>query len=267
MLLRCVEVDGDKVLFIQGTIECYRPWQQALFVFVPIIILYPFLLMYLTHRLRHSKDSPIANAVRQLLSAPFRAQCDWWGGMLLLRRIVFTMIYSFTTDPTWRIWAIFVVCVAVLVSNLVWRPHKSGMVQAFDSTLLVFHCVLGGCSLVQSVYETLGLPERQVVQTFATMTVVLAFLPACVVGANFIAVIVMEKALKKVKTRPSAMLVRQSLSNRNHSSGGGVTVDVEPGAKCAVCQKIVENHAMWQKGVGIAHAGCLEEPSADEGVC
>mgnify|MGYP001111835214 CR=1 FL=1 len=76
VLMHCVPIQGlsGTFIFLAGAVECYTPWQKALFPVLAFTLGTPALLWYMTswlHQQRGDAQSTFARAVLDVLASPY----------------------------------------------------------------------------------------------------------------------------------------------------------------------------------------------------
>ena len=207
-LVNCVPINGELVLYMDGTIKCFTWWQvAALLLTIFWLVPFPFALVFginqlglnrLTYNqfiasltfpvcflcwlafkgcLRETNKSleiPRTRSATQMLpsheseefsieeilrrfEAPFKgertdngrmcsiligSQPGFWQGMMILRRLIIIMLFTFVNSPVTRLYCIFLACLLFLMHHLTYLPYKNGMVNLFETfssaTLVVF---------------------------------------------------------------------------------------------------------------------------------
>jgi len=240
-LLNCVTVSDRLVLFIQGTIDCYKTWQFAVAIyvitcivpfcfvillgpgllkdrlitvaelFVAFLLPPPFLLRWIWLRARCSRStvdgpshesstppalpslSPESLAVIQILQGPFKeSRVPFFGpicgqGLLLGRRLILVLLFTFVNDTLIRMVCMMLLCFAILLHHVHVLPYKDSRGNAAGSASAASLLVVGTINLLRAGFEAaeyipVGPNETLMSALEQVENVLLLWLPAAVMG-------------------------------------------------------------------------------------
>ena len=198
VLLNCVPVEGENVLFIDGTVTCYQYWQYGVLAyavsgvtpfflvltfgpgllatnlislgefFAGCICPLPALFVWLIKRLLHwnRAGTAVADSVRRhrsedvtavlnILQGPFKdyACGVCWSGVLIGRRLVLILLYTFVNDALIRLLCMLLVCFLILLHHVHVQPYKDikgNIAGTMSAAALV---TLGSINLVRAGFE------------------------------------------------------------------------------------------------------------------
>lgn len=187
-LLNCIDIDSEKVLFIDGTVKCYQPFQLGIiclvvFFIVPtplVIMLGPRLItekliglrsfffaficplptfavwMY-KYRKRNQtvKVSTESEALLNLLQSPFKYyDTICWSGKLMIGRLILILFYSFINNSLYRLLCMTSCCCVsfwYLVQSSPYKTSKSNCAALASSAALL---AVAGINLVRAGFES-----------------------------------------------------------------------------------------------------------------
>lgn len=195
VLLNCVPVEGESVLFIDGSVTCYQYWQYGVLAyaitcvtpffliltfgpglleqgyislgefFVGCICPLPALFVWLIKRLwrRHlaetsairRKRSDDVTAVLNILQGPFK-DYRWgvcWSGVLIGRRLVLILLYTFVNDTLIRSLCMLLTCFFILLHHVHVQPYKNIQGNIAGTTSAAVLVTLGSINLVRAGFE------------------------------------------------------------------------------------------------------------------
>ena len=230
-LLNCVPVGDDNVLFIEGTVTCYRGWQYAVIVYVLLCIgpfcmvlligpgllkdgliplkqffcacflPLPFLVYWVALRLRlrgWRPDvtlplRPEAQAVINVLQGPFKeSECRLFGslcgaGVVIGRRLVLVLLYTFVNDTLVRMLAMMLVCFVILLHHVHVLPYRDTRGNLAGSASAAALLMVGGINLVRAGFEAAEYvpqgPNAVLMTVFEEIeNVLMLWFPAAVMG-------------------------------------------------------------------------------------
>ena len=211
--VNCVPINGNSVLYMDGTIKCFVWWQiVAIFFIIFWIIPFPFALVLGITRLQDnamsyhrfiiglifpfcftfycllqrvlccfwidakkdfhkcsegdqeiSEDLSDVERVRQAVEsssvqeillrfeAPFKEENPgtistkpgFWQGVLIIRRLIIIIMFTFINNPVTRLYFIFTACLFFLMHHLLYLPYKKDVInffETFSSATLVMFC-------------------------------------------------------------------------------------------------------------------------------
>ncbi len=199
-LLNCVSVADKKVLFMQGSVECYTFWQWIVIIYFIICIVpfpihlalgpallrhgiislpeyllaclfpLPFIITWMVRAPRQHKKNkektcvlitPEAQAVCGLVQGPFRVfhlpgifQSLCWSGMLLGRRLMLIICYTFIEEELTRLLVMFFICTAVLLQHMHVLPYKNSrgnISGTLSAAALLIVCIV---NLVRAAFDS-----------------------------------------------------------------------------------------------------------------
>ena len=192
MLLNCVSVEGENVLFYDGTVVCYELWQYAamtysilcvspLFVvlifgprllhkglislsqfFIACLCPLPFIIYwtgkgYLRRQLPKVKRPLPENvsAVLQILQGPFKENKHGvcWSGVLIGRRLVLVLLYTFVNDSLVRLLSMLLACFIILLHHVHVQPYKNTKGNIAGTVSAAGLVTLGSLNLVRAGFE------------------------------------------------------------------------------------------------------------------
>ena len=256
-LLNCVPVGDDSVLFIEGTITCYRGWQYGVIVYVSLCIgpfcmvlligpgllkdgliplkqffcacflPLPFLVYWVAMRLwlRGWRPDvacslgPEAQAVINVLQGPFKetdtrlfgSLCG--AGVVIGRRLVLVLLYTFVNDTLVRMLAMMLVCFVILLHHMHALPYRDTRGNLAGSASAAALLMVGGINLVRAGFEAaeyvpMG-PNAVLMQVFEEIeNVLMLWFPAAVMG-----IIIMSLTVKIV-----LMLMKAAFPRRRRTT-------------------------------------------------
>ena len=202
--VNCVPVNGNFVLYMDGTVNCFN-WSQLIalifvifwivpFPFALVIgihcmhiktlsyhefifgLLFPFCYVFwyttrkcLRHYIFNDNDSDNKECRKRLhdenltekisveevlrrFEAPFKdhgeqtslsKQPGIWQGVMIMRRLIIILLFTFVNSPVTRLYCIFIACLFFLMHHLIYLPYKNNLVNIVEtcsSTILVVFC-------------------------------------------------------------------------------------------------------------------------------
>lgn len=198
VLLNCVPVHKDNVLFIDGTITCYQYWQYGVMAyaitcvtpfflvllvgpgllarrritlsefFMSCLFPLPLLLTWICRRLwRHEEDErtrgkPLPDdvtSVLEVLQGPFKTfkrTGICWSGVLIGRRLVLVLAYTFINDALIRLLVMLLSCFIILLHHVHVQPYKDTRGNIAGTTSAAALVTLGSINLVRAGFEAAG---------------------------------------------------------------------------------------------------------------
>ncbi len=197
VLLNCVPVQGENVLFIDGTVTCYQYWQYGVMAyaiccvtpfflillvgpgllsrrrihlgefFLACLFPLPALLIWTCRRLwRDSEESrfrgkPLPDDVRavlDVLQGPFRTFTGGlcWSGVLIGRRLVLILAYTFINDALIRLLTMLLSCFLILLHHVHVQPYRDMRGNIAGTTSAAALVTLGSINLVRAGFEAAG---------------------------------------------------------------------------------------------------------------
>ena len=192
MLLNCVSVEGENVLFYDGTVVCYELWQYGamaysilcvspLFVvlmfgprlmhkgiislsqfFIACLFPCPFIIYWACKGYMHQQLPKVkrplpgnVSAVLQILQGPFKenkmGMC--WSGVLIGRRLVLVLLYTFVNDSLVRLLAMLLTCFIILLHHVHAQPYKNTKGNIAGTVSAAGLVTLGSINLVRAGFE------------------------------------------------------------------------------------------------------------------
>ena len=158
-LVICVPIGSETRWFYNGNVECYQPWQKAALAFIAIFVA-PFILIlaWASRKVENGEVSakelflatifPLPwlflwivrapqgqgtdengqpdyalNEMKVVLSGPFHVA--HWQSIIIGRRFVLVILYTFINDPTLRLFSMTLFNVFVLFTHVSVKPFKS----------------------------------------------------------------------------------------------------------------------------------------------
>ena len=105
-LLNCVDLDGKKVLFSDGSVECFVSKEHAPYFTFAIVLMVTFVAALPLLLLRQTfRVSPRLIGFMDEASHVYRDDCRWWCSVNLLRRLIFaSLAASSSTRDTRQLW-------------------------------------------------------------------------------------------------------------------------------------------------------------------
>jgi hypothetical protein len=174
-------VGGTRRLYLAGHVECWQPWQGAVFAYLALLTPLPFVVyrlkLWLDHRpeLREAADvlskpvsepnnfsRPLCRSVRKsfecvcLLRSQYTAERSYWESVLMGRRWVLIVLATFISDPFLRALSLTLACCAVAGLHLYARPFQRASSQAAETVSLTLLVVLGAISVRTGAYASAG---------------------------------------------------------------------------------------------------------------
>ncbi|CAD5112800.1 DgyrCDS2010 [Dimorphilus gyrociliatus] len=186
--LNCIDINDEKVLFIDGTVKCYQPFQLGIIGLVTLFIIpIPLVIMFGPRLLKEKlislgsfffgclfplptfaiwiykyrkqnatvKVSPESEALLDLLQSPFKqfgATC--WSGKLMIGRLLLILFYSFINNSLYRLLCMLSCCCVTfwyIVQSNPYTTSKSNTAAILSSAALV---AVAGINLVKAGFES-----------------------------------------------------------------------------------------------------------------
>lgn len=197
VLLNCVPVEGESVLFIDGTVTCYQYWQYGVITyavccvtpfflvlmfgptllarrriclgefFVACLFPLPALLVWACRRLwrpdgERARRKPLPDDVRsvlEVLQGPYRqfertGIC--WAGVLIGRRLVLVLAYTFINDTLIRLLVMLLSCFLILLHHVHVQPYRDMRGNIAGTASAAALVTLGSINLVRAGFEAAG---------------------------------------------------------------------------------------------------------------
>jgi len=133
-LMHCVEVEGSLVLWYQGEVGCYQPWQ---YVIISILILLtafpPGLIVWI--RWKKLRGLHVGSAAYIAFCSPFVDGREFWMGVQFIERFIIVAVFSLTPNPLDRAGLMLAICVTALIALTILQPHRSMVVASIDVVL------------------------------------------------------------------------------------------------------------------------------------
>ena len=196
VLLNCVPIKDDIVLFIDGTITCYQYWQFGVMAYAIccvtpffLVLLFgpgllarrrihlgefflaclfplPALLIWAWRRLwRHEEErkrgQPLPDdvtAVLEVLQGPFRTIKPGicWSGILIGRRLFLVLVYVLINDTLVRLLIMILTCFIILLHHVHVQPYRDLRGNIAGTTSAAALVTLGSINLVRAGFEAAG---------------------------------------------------------------------------------------------------------------
>jgi len=235
-MLLCISVNGTKVMFIDGNVECYHPVQIVMFFLMTAVIGYPFALMWLCRRIANKCPAHRAaweTSVYNVLIVLYTKKMYWWEGQLLLRRVVLVATATFLADHArWRAYLSSIWLFFICLSNAYLRPFSSTTLHLLESYLLATLVLLSLREIVVLELKQLAIWDESVreisqqsifngIAAFLLITpLVVACFPLWSLGRKLLPVYAHDYALKfsrlrkRLLMRPDPVAIATSSINR-----------------------------------------------------
>ena len=186
-------VEGDKVLFIDGAITCYQYWQYGVMIyavgsvmpffivicfgptmlergqisltefFIGCLVPLPVLLVWVIRAILWSKGRRPAphvlpanvKAVIQVVQGPFieNKYGVCWSGVLVGRRLVLILLFTFVTDTLIRLLGMLLACFIILLHHVHVKPYKDPRGNIAGTLSAAALVILGSINLVRAGFE------------------------------------------------------------------------------------------------------------------
>ncbi|XP_065196962.1 uncharacterized protein LOC135828439 isoform X2 [Sycon ciliatum] len=197
-MLTCVNLDnhGLKVLFVDGSVECFNSVHQPYAVFsiliLMLLILPPLVILVVAPNWSRSKrGGTFVNSFIDIAKSIYRRRYHTWPAISLGRRLMFAVFLTVITDGPSRRLAMTIHALVLLALHAVFKPYKkeakrrlfffSDINNTFEAFILLDLSILGVLRLVVSDF---GIDDpRQFAQTavyplYAAPTVIILALLA-----------------------------------------------------------------------------------------
>jgi hypothetical protein len=162
-LIACVDINGDHVVFIDGTHKCYDAKWSGLVAVVVILCLFPVALPFAMR----SKQLP--HDMRAALCGSYLETRFYWGAVTLLFRFVLSAVSAFTLRyPTTAAVIQCAICVAMLVILVHQKPYRHAVTYFFDIFCHYFLVVQFVLVSVLSLVESFGIVSPESNPLFRT---------------------------------------------------------------------------------------------------
>jgi predicted outer membrane repeat protein len=132
-LVDCVPVGQSMVLFKAGGVQCYQPFQYA--VFGSIFGLVAAACMLWRHVKVHHR-SVFAMGAMQVLASPFEDSHRYWAMVLLMQRSVLVVMDSLITEPLIRAGCMLSWTIGMLLTHTLTKPFNSKITHVLQTVLL-----------------------------------------------------------------------------------------------------------------------------------
>jgi hypothetical protein len=193
ILLNCVPVEEDKVLFIDGTVTCYQYWQYGVMIyavgavtpfflvicvgptmlqrgqisltefFIGCLIPLPVLMLWVVRAIlwQQGRRPPPhvlpanVKAVLQVVQGPFieNQYGVCWSGVLVGRRLVLILLFTFVTDSLIRLLGMLLACFIILLHHVHVKPYKDPRGNIAGTLSAAALVILGSINLVRAGFE------------------------------------------------------------------------------------------------------------------
>jgi len=175
-LLQCVPVEtlGQRLL-INGGIECYTTWQQALFAVVVGLSMFPVGLWLWLRKQLTAPD--FVGSKAEDLTAPFAFNRRVWPAVVFAERFVLVLIGAMSSEER-RPWVMCFVLIILIGIYIVAAPYKESSLNTGNTVLrvtLLALCILSTASTMYRV-EQVSDSERKIIP-FAIAGAILKILP------------------------------------------------------------------------------------------
>ena len=263
MLLNCVPVEDQRLLFIDGHVECYQYWQYGVMAYA-ISCVSPFFLVlvfgpglikkgqvslsqffmaclcpmpalmwwaldYFRWRGRSSANRKAlteeAKQVIKILQGPFKETGPvCWAGVLIGRRLVLILLYTFVNDALIRLLCMLLTCFIILLHHVHVNPYKDSRGNIAGTASAAALVTLGCINLVRAGFEaaeyTPSGPNATLMKAFIEIeNLLMLWSPLavmCVVG--LILVVRISVLIAKACSRQSNAIVSESPEEDNQAA-------------------------------------------------
>ena len=179
-LIHCVEIEGSKVLYFAGDVECYKNWQKLDICFLVIWIIpfpaaviagycllkknkisawifmtcvtFPPLIIVIFIAIKYSTfivkvkskgehEGSINRSLQDIFEEPYLKKYFWWEAWTLYERLIVACIATFLIDPVIRLCSLAPVFLLFLWFHHWAKPYKSSMKILFHLDVLSYICL------------------------------------------------------------------------------------------------------------------------------
>lgn len=199
-LLKCISINGDLFLYMQGDIRCYHSWQYVLivliflwvlpycaFVFVlPGLVLHkginkkgfllgcllplPFLLYIFGANVKERMGEgdlgdPAIFEIFTNRTGPFSSAVNKrlyfsWEGVYILRRLLIVVLFTFIAEPTYKFYALLMMQFAFLLHHLHTKPYTSQSMNYLETASLSTLVLITSMNLFSVYGYSHGIEEQ-----------------------------------------------------------------------------------------------------------
>jgi hypothetical protein len=156
-LLDCESIQGELRLYQDASVVCYKGWQYPLFIFLFILVTFPFLLIPLRWYLARHIQNEHARVVLQVLELSYKPKRNWWETVSLLRRLVLLCFAVFIRSPIWRAHSLTFGCIIFLFAHIFFKPIRDKQGQMLESVLLTCLTAIAVLQIPAGVYFETGI--------------------------------------------------------------------------------------------------------------
>ena len=179
-LINCVEIEGSKVLYFAGDVECYKYWQKLDICFLVIWVIpfpaavitgyyllsknkisvwifmacvtFPPLIIVIFIAVKYSNfnvnikskgkhEGSINESLENIFEEPYRKKYFWWEAWILYERLIVACIATFLIDPVIRLCSLTPVLMVFLWFHNWAKPYKPTMKILFHLDILSYLCL------------------------------------------------------------------------------------------------------------------------------
>lgn len=134
------------------------------------------------------KVSNCTRAVLQVLQGPFKQRSLCWAGVLIARRLVLILIFTFVNDALIRMLLMLLACFFNLLQHMSVKPYKTSLANIVGTSSAAALITLCSINLVRAGFEaaeyTPSGPNAYLMRVFAELeNLLLLWLPAVILSA------------------------------------------------------------------------------------
>eukprot|EP01117_Protostelium_nocturnum_P016085 TRINITY_DN6306_c0_g1_i1.p1 TRINITY_DN6306_c0_g1~~TRINITY_DN6306_c0_g1_i1.p1 ORF type:complete len:1018 (-),score=183.69 TRINITY_DN6306_c0_g1_i1:3-3056(-) len=144
-LFRCVEIGGERRMFLEGTSKCYE-WNWVIIV---IVCLIPFSIQLLRVILHSRKNSETARVSLIVLEACYRDGFKWWEVVSVSRKTLLVAAYVFL-DADSQALVLFLLCQVFLFVHSAARPMGTEKGNTLETFCLAVLSLISGIELLRN---------------------------------------------------------------------------------------------------------------------
>jgi hypothetical protein len=186
-LLHCVDIAGTSRLYLAASVECYQPWQRALFAVIVLVGIVPPALAFISWHVGAERPgvdaSPLSRAWDDAALATYRPAVRYWHSVLLSELLALTALGAFCTDAVARAVLQFMVCFGATVLHVYALPFKSPRLNRLASLTLVCWCLLSAMFISDAAALVVARPAPLDTSAFAPW---IALLPLPLFVATYV---------------------------------------------------------------------------------
>jgi hypothetical protein len=172
-LLNCVSVEGKRVLYYAGAVQCRSEWQWAVLLLLTSLLVGPLYTLLLYQSEHHPFLSrlprpsmallrkPMLRAFRQHATEPFKGESWQWTAVLMLQRLLTVMCQSLSTEPVVSSLLVTIISFVFTLLQLHARPYCESHVNDLQLLALVCLTMLSVLNSAQSAFESAGVDAEQ----------------------------------------------------------------------------------------------------------